>query len=136
DERAALVQVRMDAVGVIDFNQGKVSLDATLYDSRILEFTLTGDMALRASWGTQPGFILAIGGWEHPFLSPPALASLDWRALEFIAGRRLATALRSVSGADVQHGSIRRAHRFACLRRRIHAGRLPGSRCAVPLCSF
>ena len=86
DERAALVQVRMDAIDVIDFNQGKVSLDATLYDSRILEFTLTGDMALRASWGTQPGFILAIGGFNPRFLPPAGFPKLDRLALNLSQG--------------------------------------------------
>src|SRR4029434_4675790 len=43
DERAALVQVRMDAIGIIDFDKGDVSLDATLYDSRILACALHGE---------------------------------------------------------------------------------------------
>src|SRR5215510_14942686 len=76
----------MDVVGVIDFNQGKVSLDATLYDSRIFEFTLTGDMALRASWGTQPGFILAIGGFNPRFLPPAGFPKLDRLALNLSQG--------------------------------------------------
>ena len=46
-----------------------VSLDATLYDSRILQFTLTGDMACGAGWGRQPQFVLAIGGC-HPRFAP------------------------------------------------------------------
>ena len=71
DERSALVQIRMDAIGVIDFNQGDLSLDATLYDSRILAFVLTGDMALRLNWGRQPNFVLAIGGF-NPRYKPPA----------------------------------------------------------------
>jgi hypothetical protein len=71
DERSALVQIRMDAIGVIDFNKGEVALDASLYDSRILSFVLTGDMALRARWGRQPNVVLAIGGL-HPRFPPPA----------------------------------------------------------------
>ena len=60
-----LIQIRMDALGLLDVSAETVSLDATLYDSRILQFTLTGDMALRAGWGRQPQFVLAIGGF-HP----------------------------------------------------------------------
>ena len=48
-------------LGVIDCNRGDVSLDATLYDSRILQLVLTGDMALRANWRTQPNFVLPLG---------------------------------------------------------------------------
>src|SRR4029453_11474981 len=89
DERAALVQVRMDAVGVIDFNKGEVSLDATLYDSRILEFALTGDMALRASWGDKPNFVLAIGGFNPRFPAPAGFPKLERLALSLSKGDAL-----------------------------------------------
>lgn len=79
DAERALVRVRMDAIGIIDFDTDDVSLDATLYDSRILSFVLTGDMALRANWGRQPNFVLAIGGFNPRFPAPagfPVLARL------------------------------------------------------------
>jgi hypothetical protein len=81
DEEHALVQVRMDAIGVIDFNKEEVSLDATLYDSRILQFVLTGDMALRANWGAQPNFVLAIGGFNPRFPAPAGFPQLARLAL-------------------------------------------------------
>ena len=47
-----LVRLQMDAVGVIDFDQGTAELDATLHDSRLLKkFVLTGDMAMRLQVG-------------------------------------------------------------------------------------
>ncbi len=67
-----LVRLQMDAIGVIDFDQGTAALDATLYDSRLLKkFVLTGDMALRMQWEGSPNFALAIGGL-HPAFNPPA----------------------------------------------------------------
>lgn len=89
DQRHPLVQVRMDALGVLDFNEGTVALDATLYDSRILEFTLTGDMALRARWGTQPTFVLAIGGLHPRFPAPAGLPALSRLALTLADGDSL-----------------------------------------------
>jgi hypothetical protein len=86
EERTALVRVRMDALGVIEFNKGEVSLDAVLYDSRILEFTLTGEMALRASWGDQPSFVLAIGGFNPRFLAPAGFPRLERLALSLSDG--------------------------------------------------
>ena len=86
EQRAALVRVRMDAIGVIDFNRAEASLDATLYDSRILEFTLTGDMALRARWGADPTFVLAIGGFNPRFLAPAGFPRLDRLALSLSDG--------------------------------------------------
>jgi hypothetical protein len=71
----------MDAIGVIDFNKGEVSLDATLYDSRILAFVVTGDMALRASWGRQPNFVLSVGGLNPRFPPPAGLPQLARLAL-------------------------------------------------------
>jgi hypothetical protein len=89
DERNSLVRVRMDAVGVIDFNKGDVSLDATLYDSRILQFALTGDMALRASWGREPNFVLALGGFNPRFPAPAGFPKLQRLALSLSKGDAL-----------------------------------------------
>ena len=89
EERRALIRVRMDSIGVIDFNRGEVSLDATLYDSRILEFTLTGDMALRANWGGKPNFVLAIGGFNPRFPAPAGFPRLERLALSLSSGDAL-----------------------------------------------
>ena len=48
----ALVRINMDALGVLDLSQDSLSLDATLFDSKLLAFTLSGDMVLRANWGS------------------------------------------------------------------------------------
>ena len=67
-----LVRLQMDAIGVIDFDQGTAELDAALHDSRLLKkFVLTGDMAMRMKWEGSPNFALAIGGL-HPAFNPPA----------------------------------------------------------------
>ncbi|MGB7950604.1 MAG: DUF6603 domain-containing protein, partial [Candidatus Binatia bacterium] len=67
-----LLRLQMDAIGVIDFDQGTAALDATLYDSRLLKkFVMTGDMAMRMKWEGSPNFALAIGGL-HPAFNPHA----------------------------------------------------------------
>ncbi|HEY4358992.1 MAG TPA: DUF6603 domain-containing protein [Acidobacteriaceae bacterium] len=68
---APLVKINMDAVGVIDFSQDELSLDATLFDSKLISFTLSGDMALRLNWGSNSEFLLSIGGF-HPQFTPPS----------------------------------------------------------------
>jgi hypothetical protein len=70
----------------IDFNRAEASLDAMLYDPRILEFTRTGDMALRARWGADPTFALAIGGFNPRFLAPAGFPQLDRLALSLSDG--------------------------------------------------
>jgi hypothetical protein len=68
---APLVRINMDALGVLDLGQSSLSLDATLFDSRLLSFVISGDMALRATWAGQREFLLAVGGF-HPRFTPPA----------------------------------------------------------------
>jgi hypothetical protein len=103
-----LMQIRMDALGVLDVSAETVALDATLYDSRILQFTLTGDMALRAGWGRQPQFILAIGGFHPRFAPPPGLPVLQRLALQLADGDSLqlrCQAYLAVTSNTVQFGA-------------------------------
>lgn len=68
---AAVVELHVDAIGVLDLGRGQLALDASLHDSRILSFAIAGDFAFRLDWGANPGFLLSIGGF-HPSFSPPA----------------------------------------------------------------
>jgi hypothetical protein len=82
-----LVRIQMDAVGVIDFDQGTVELDATLHDSRLLKkFVLTGDMALRLRWQSSPTFALAVGGLHPAFNPPPNFPKLERIAINLSSG--------------------------------------------------
>jgi hypothetical protein len=71
DEEDPVVELHVDAIGVLDLGRGELALDASLHHSRLLEFTLTGDMALRLNWGYAPTFLLSVGGF-HPKFTPPA----------------------------------------------------------------
>jgi hypothetical protein len=57
--------------GTVEFGAKKLGLGATLSASRMAAYTLTGDMALRMSWGADSNFALSLGGF-HPRFSPPA----------------------------------------------------------------
>ncbi len=48
---APLVRLNMDVLGVLDLSQDELSLDATLFDSKLISYTLSGDMALRVQLG-------------------------------------------------------------------------------------
>ena len=55
-EKHDLLRLQMSAIGVIDFDQNSISLDAVLYDSRLAgKFPVTGSMALRVNWGGDAG---------------------------------------------------------------------------------
>ena len=82
-----LIRLQMDAMGVIDFDQGTAALDAALYDSRLLKrFVLTGDMAMRLRWEGSPSFALAVGGLHPAFNPPPNFPKLERIALNLAAG--------------------------------------------------
>jgi hypothetical protein len=71
DPAAPLVVFNLDLVGILDFGAKEASMDASLYDSRVLVFSITGDMAMRLSWGDEGRFAISIGGF-HPRYNPPA----------------------------------------------------------------
>jgi hypothetical protein len=84
-----LLRLQLDAVGVLDFDQGTAALDATLYDSRLLQrFPLTGDMAMRLQWeGVEwPTLALAVGGLHPAFTPPPKFPKLERIAINLSAG--------------------------------------------------
>jgi len=70
DKEAAVVELHFAILGVADLTAGTLSIDASLYDSQIIGFSLSGDMALRASFGEDPTLLLAVGGF-HPDFTPP-----------------------------------------------------------------
>ena len=73
DENSKILRLQVNFLGVLDFEQEMLSFDASLFDSKLLAFTLAGDMALRIKWGNDPNFLLSVGGF-HPAYQPPPLA--------------------------------------------------------------
>ncbi|MDM7853880.1 DUF6603 domain-containing protein [Cellulomonas alba] len=87
DPETPAVELHVDAIGVLDLGRSQLALDASLHDSRVLSFTLTGDLALRLDWGQNPGFLLSAGGF-HPRFTPPAgLRPLRRLALQLTSGK-------------------------------------------------
>jgi hypothetical protein len=70
-QNEALVELNLDVGGVLDFPNKKFSLDASLHDSHVGDFPVSGDMAMRMNWGQNPNFAIAIGGF-NPHYNPPA----------------------------------------------------------------
>jgi hypothetical protein len=77
DKDKAFVKLNFDAVGVLDFERKTFSLDASLYESNVGGFPISGDMALRLSWGNPPNFVLSIGGFHPQFQPPPGIPALQ-----------------------------------------------------------
>jgi uncharacterized protein DUF6603 len=83
-EKNDLLRLQMSAIGIIDFDQRSIALDAVLYDSRLVgKFPVTGSMALRVSWGNERVLALSIGGFHPAFKPPPAFPALERLAIVF-----------------------------------------------------
>ena len=63
-----VVELNLDVLGEWDSGKGTLSIDATLYDSKILVYSLYGDAALRLKTGSNAYFGMSIGGF-HPFFT-------------------------------------------------------------------
>jgi hypothetical protein len=109
-----LIRLNIDVLGVVDFDRETFALDGTLYDSRILAFSVTGDMALRGGWGENPAFLLSVGGYNPHFTPPP-----DFPKLERITGLLTAadgaisiryTTYTALTSNTFQHGERLEAH--------------------------
>ena len=83
-EKNDLIRLQMNTVGILDFDEKSISLDAVLYDSRLVgKFPLTGSMALRVNWGASKEFALSVGGFHPAFKPPPKFPTLERLAISF-----------------------------------------------------
>ena len=64
------MRLQVNFLGVIDFDAGTLSFDASLFESSLLSFPLSGDMAVRLKWPGDANFLLTVGGF-HPLYQPP-----------------------------------------------------------------
>lgn len=111
DADAALIMIQIDIAGTLDFGTDELAIDGTIYDSYILAFPLSGDMALRLNWGTSPDFAASLGGFfpryqppsGFPALKPLTVAIGDGDDIQLTCTAYLAVTTNSVQfGAAVQ----------------------------------
>lgn len=77
DEKAAIVELNLAAMGFLDIPNERLEMTASLYDSRIAMFTAKGDMVLKSSWGDDQSFMMSIGGLHPRFEPPESFPDLD-----------------------------------------------------------
>ncbi|HEY7375373.1 MAG TPA: DUF6603 domain-containing protein, partial [Polyangia bacterium] len=80
----AIVKLKMDIGGVLDFPKKHFELNASLdpEESKAGGYTLSGDMAMRLDWGDQPNFAISVGGFNPGYTAPPAFPFLRPMAIE------------------------------------------------------
>lgn len=118
DEKNALLRLQVNFLGVIDFENEYISFDASLYDSRLLTFTLTGDMAFRLSWGGAKLFILSVGGFHPAFKEAPKdLQNMTRLTLSLLSGENPRITIQcyfAVTSNTVQFGARAELYAAAC----------------------
>lgn len=71
-EEAALLVLQVSFIGAIEFDKSRIWFFATLFGSRVLFFTIEGDMGLLMAFGDDANFVLSVGGF-HPRFTAPSL---------------------------------------------------------------
>ena len=68
-----VLKLRIDVLGVLDFQRRLVAIDASLVDSGLLGiFSIYGDVAFRMSWGSPAYTVVSVGGFYPGFRPEPA----------------------------------------------------------------
>lgn len=109
DEDKRILQLHVDFLGVIDFQAQQFAFDASLYDSKLLRYPLSGDMTVRLNWGGERNFLLSVGGF-HPAYQPPPLnlPTLRRLSLQLISEDNLRLGLEAyfaVTSNTIQFGA-------------------------------
>ena len=104
-----LVRLNLEAMGVVDFDNGTAAIDAVLVDSRLAhKFPITGSAALRAGFGGGPGFILSVGGFNPHFAPPANCPALERVTIALSSGnnpRLICEAYFAITSNTVQFGA-------------------------------
>lgn len=106
-----LIRLKLDALGVLDFDAETFTADAVLVDSRLAhQFPITGSAALRSRWsgGAGTNFVLAVGGLNPRFAPPDGFPTLERVAIALCSGdnpRLVCDAYFAVTANTIQFGS-------------------------------
>lgn len=118
EEEAPILRLQVAFAGGIDFERGLLWFDASLFDSGLLIYTLSGDMALRIGWGDEPMLVISVGGFHPAFHEiPPDLTGMKRLTIALLSGdnpRLAAQSYFAVTSNTVQSGSRIELYAAAC----------------------
>lgn len=80
---APLVVLEVTFFGEVDFGRGTISFDATLQNSRILAWSVSGDMAARTGWAPRIDHVISFGGLHPRYPRPSNLPDLRRMSINF-----------------------------------------------------
>ncbi|THH35620.1 DUF6603 domain-containing protein [Neolewinella litorea] len=108
-EAAPLVILQVSFIGAIEFDKKRIWFFATLFGSRVLFFTLEGEMGILMAFGDDANFVLSVGGF-HPSFTPPPLPFPSPRRIAFDIANTPTYAIRvegyfAITSNTVQFGA-------------------------------
>jgi hypothetical protein len=78
DDTPELLKLLVDIVGSYEVREKALAIDARLRDSHVAGLPLTGSLVVRARFGADPSFILAVGGFHPRFTDlPPGIPAQE-----------------------------------------------------------
>ncbi len=108
-EDSKKLSIKVNFLGSVDFEKKMIAFDATIFDSRIMDITLSGDIAFRLKWGKQPYFLLSIGGFHPKAPVPPiAIDKLDTLKINLVDKKSAKVSLQAyfaITSNTVQIGA-------------------------------
>ena len=117
-EDAALLALQVNFAGGIDFGRGLLWFNASLFDSRLLAFTLEGDMAVRLGWGESSMLVLSVGGFHPAFREvPDDLRNMTRLTISLLSGSNPRITVQTyfaVTSNTVQSGARVELYAEAC----------------------
>jgi hypothetical protein len=117
-EEAAILKLQVNFAGGIDFDRGLIWFNASLFDSRLLTFTLAGDMALRIGWKGGGVFIITVGGFHPAYQDvPPDLSGMTRLTISLLSGNNPRITVQTyfaITSNSVQSGARAELYAEAC----------------------
>jgi len=108
-KEAAILKLNVAFAGTMSFEKKYFYFDAAIFDSKLLTFSLSGQMSLRILWGDEPNFVLSVGGFHPDFVPPPLeLNDLERITLNLLADDNPKLTLKcyfAVTSNTVQFGA-------------------------------
>lgn len=104
----ALIRINLDLFGFVDFDRGEALVLATLFDSRLVAWNVTGDAAFYVRWKRDRVFILSAGGFHPSFPAPSELPAIDRLTMVLSRGDSVRMTMRwylAITSNSYQHGS-------------------------------
>lgn len=71
-----VISLNFAVIGMLDPEEEMISIDASLYNSYLLTWSISGDMALRLCYGNNPYFAMSAGGFYPGYRAPAGFPQL------------------------------------------------------------